>query len=589
MSFKHYSKTRILRIGLIACISFAIFLSIVFARTSDDSSQHPDTQFLQFTSALFRQEVSTNTITLHYTLQNPETYDIKNTPVTFGTYVQDTTAYSASIENCLAALTQYDHKELSAKNQMTYDVLKQYLALSLKGADFALYEEPLSPLTGIQSQLPVLLSEYQFYTPDDVDTYLRLLAEAPAYFASLEAFETTKSKAGLFMPSYLVDDIIKECTSFLNMGDSNYLYSSFEQRISSMDGLSQEQKDSYISQNKEQIKTHVLPAYTQLINTLSTLRTSGKNNNGLCHYPKGSSYYEYVVQRDTGSSRSISALQDLTKKQMSEDLLAMQKVLSTSATGKEENQEATPASLTLEDSNPAAILNELKGNLSGRFPEPPQVSTTVKYVQKEMEPFLSPAFYMVPAIDNTQNNVIYINQGHLPDDLKLYTTLAHEGYPGHLYQSTYYASKNEDPLRSILNYGGYTEGWATYAEMLSYYYAPIKKEEAILMQRNASVILGLYALADMGIHYDGWTLIDTVSFFREYSITDTHAIESIYNLIVADPGNYLKYYIGYIEFLDLKREAIEKWGDSFSQKRFHKAVLDAGPASFDVLKSHILQ
>ena len=143
-------------------------------------------------------------------------------------------------------------------------------------------------------------------------------------------------------------------------------------------------------------------------------------------------------------------------------------------------------------------------------------------------------------------------------------------------------------MRSILNFGGYTEGWATYSEMLSHYYTTLPKAQALLTQRNSSVILGLYALADIGIHYDGWTLVDTVAFFREYGITDQYTIESIYDLIIADPANYLKYYIGYVEILDLKKEAIKEWGDKFTQKRFHKAVLDTGPASFDVLKKHVL-
>lgn len=195
---------------------------------------------------------------------------------------------------------------------------------------------------------------------------------------------------------------------------------------------------------------------------------------------------------------------------------------------------------------------------------------------------------MVPAIDNTKENVIYINQGHIPDDLDFYTTLAHEGYPGHLYQTTYFASTNPAPLRSLLNFGGYTEGWATYSEMMSYYYTSLDKNTATLMQRNSSVILGLYALADMGIHYDGWTLLDTVSFFHEYGIRDTETIENIYDLIIADPANYLKYYIGYAEFLDLKRDAISQKGDAFDQKEFHKAILDIGPASFSILRKYIL-
>lgn len=176
----------------------------------------------------------------------------------------------------------------------------------------------------------------------------------------------------------------------------------------------------------------------------------------------------------------------------------------------------------------------------------------------------------------------------MPDNLTLFTTLAHEGYPGHLYQTVYYSATNPDSIRSLLSFGGYTEGWATYSEMLSYYFAPLSDEQATLMQRNSSVILGLYALADMGIHYDGWTLLDTVSFFRDYGIQDTKTIEEIYNLIIADPGNYLKYYIGYVEFLELKKKAIEKWGDDFSQERFHKAILETGPAPFDILEEYVL-
>ena len=206
-----------------------------------------------------------------------------------------------------------------------------------------------------------------------------------------------------------------------------------------------------------------------------------------------------------------------------------------------------------------------------------------------MEEYLSPAFYMIPAIDNSADNVIYINKGHLPDDLSLFTTLAHEGYPGHLYQTTYYASKKPDPIRNLLNYGGYVEGWATYSEMMSYYYAPVSKEQATLMQKNTSVILGLYALADMGIHYEGWTLLDAVSFFRSYGITDTDTIEKIYDLIIADPANYLKYYIGYVEFLEMKKEALDIWGDDFSQEKFHKAVLDVGPAPFDLVRDYALK
>ena len=211
----------------------------------------------------------------------------------------------------------------------------------------------------------------------------------------------------------------------------------------------------------------------------------------------------------------------------------------------------------------------------------------VKYVPAEMEEHLSPAFYMIPAIDNVQENVIYINQAHMGDDLTLFTTLAHEGYPGHLYQTIYYNGTDPDPIRSTFNFGGYVEGWATYAEMGSYYLMPLSKEQSTLLQKNASIILGLYALADMGIHYDGWTQMDTAAFFSNYGITDGEAIERIYELIIGSPGNYLKYYIGYVEFLELKKDWAQEKGEEFLQKEFHEAVLKVGPAPFEIVKDYM--
>lgn len=570
------------KLSLILTTLFLISLIALVSCTSSNSKRE-NKAFEAYTNDLFCQEVSSNTISLHYTLENPSSYGIDKAPITFGSCTTDTNAICASAENALAVLHSYDRSQLSKDNRLTYDVLDNYMSISLEEAYYTLYEEPLAPLTGTQAQLPVLLSEYQFKSNADIETYLKLLTTLPDYFQSIIDFEQAKSDAGLFMPSYSADDIIKECNAFVKMGKSNYLYSSFTERLDQMK-LESTEYANYQKQNEKHIQEYIFPSYEKLASALQNLRSTGSNNNGLSHYSGGKSYYELVVKRETGSNRSVAELKELTKSQIKDDLTAMQEILSSAS-------EETFANTTpdLDNTEPSAILSELKSKLDGSFPSPPDVTTEIKYVQKSMEEYLSPAFYMVPAIDNTSSNVIYINQGHLQDDLSLYTTLAHEGYPGHLYQTVYFQNLKPAPIRSLLNFGGYTEGWATYCEMISYYYAPIPKEQAILMQRNTSVILGLYALADMGIHYDGWTLLDTVSFFREYGITDNNTIENIYDLIISDPANYLKYYIGYLEFLELKKEAIEKWGDAFTQENFHKEILTIGPAPFDVLRTYILK
>lgn len=568
-------------------ISLLLTVTLLFALAALAScsrgSKSADAKFEAYTDNLFCQEVSSNTISLHYTLENPSDYGIDKAPVSFGSCSTDTAAISASAENALASLHAHNRAQLSDKNKLTYDILDNYLSTSLDEAGYVLYDEPLAPLTGTQAQLPVLLSEYQFNSTGDIDTYLTLMTKLPEYFESIIAFEQAKSEKGLFMASYSADDIIDECNAFIKMGDDNYLYSSFTERLDAME-LDKADYDDYVKRNRENMKEYIYPSYKKLADSLKALRTTGKNNNGLCYLPDGRDYYELVVKRETGSSRTVNELKELTQSQILEDLTAMQQILTSSS--KETFSNAAPS---LEDTDPTSILSNLKSKLKGSFPDPPDVSTEIKYVQKSMEEYLSPAFFMVPAIDSTTNNVIYINQGHMPDDLSLFTTLAHEGYPGHLYQTVYFQNLKPDPIRNLLNFGGYTEGWATYTEMLSYYYAPLPKEQAALLQRNTSVILGLYALADMGIHYDGWKLADTVSFFRQYGIEDANTVESIYDLIISDPANYLKYYIGYVEFMELKKEAIDKWGDSFTQENFHKKVLTAGPAPFDILRTYMFQ
>lgn len=569
----------------IACIIllFAVSKS-PFSSISNHSNstitQNTDEAFETFTNELFKQQVSSSTINLHYTLQNPADYGISNAPVTYGSFNTNSTLALAGLENCQAALHAYDRDSLSKDHQLTFDILESYLNTSIIGAPYTLYEEPLSPVTGMQAQLPVLLSEYHFSSSADVDTYLSLLSTTPDYFHSLIQFETEKSQNGLFMADYTVDSIIDQCNAFIAMQSNNYLISTFAERLDALN-LPETDKEVYLSSNQNLVQNAVIPSYQTLISALESLKGTAKNNNGLSYLPHGKDYYSYVVMRETGSKRSISKLKDLTTKQIASDLKSMKPIIAETAA-------TTNLDSLFTETNPSTILTNLQSGMSSGFPQPPAVSTQVKYVPADMEPYLSPAFYMIPTIDNTSDNVIYINQAHMSEGIDLYTTLAHEGYPGHLYQTTYFSNQHPAPIRSILDFGGYVEGWATYAEMCSYYFSPLSKDQATLLQKNASIILGLYSLADIGIHYEGWTLLDTVSFFRGYGITNTDTIEDIFELIISDPGNYLKYYIGYVEFMELKKEAIKEQGNHFSEETFHKAILSVGPAPFDILKDYVL-
>lgn len=567
---------------ILPCCLLVILISFLSGNAfwSSLHAESSDRQFRTFTRSLFQTEVSANTISLHYTLRSPSDYGIADIPATYGSLSSDPIAAKASVRNVLSSLQEFDPDTLSSENALTFKILDTYLKNASTGTDYLLYQEPLGPVSGIHTQLPVLLSEYSFYDTQDVETYLALLKETPSYFDSVIRFEQKKAASGLFMPDYQADSVLDTCQSFIDMGKENYLVSTFNERIASLDLLPENKKDSFQKENMKLVTEEIYPAYQNLITAIKSLKGKGTNEQGLSHFPYGKKYYEYLVRQTTGCNESISRLRLMTRAQILEDLNAMQKVLFPA------DAALTQASV-LEQTSPDSMLDDLRSKITDTFPEIPDVDFQVKYVPESMQDYLSPAFYMIPAIDNLTENVIYINNGQTASGLNLYTTLAHEGYPGHLYQTVYFSASEPDPIRSILDFGGYVEGWATYAEMMSYYLAPLSKTEASLLQKNSSVILGLYALADMGIHYDGWSVTDTVRFFSDYGINDANAVQSVYELIIGSPANYLKYYIGYLKFYELKKEMADTLGNQFSQKEFHRAVLDVGPAPFEIVYDEV--
>lgn len=567
---------------ILPCCLLVILISFLSGNAfwSSLHAESSDRQFRTFTRSLFQTEVSANTISLHYTLRSPSDYGIADIPATYGSLSSDPVAAKASVRNVLSSLQEFDPDTLSSENALTFKILDTYLKNASTGTDYLLYQEPLGPVSGIHTQLPVLLSEYSFYDTQDVETYLALLKETPSYFDSVIRFEQKKAASGLFMPDYQADSVLDTCQSFIDMGKENYLVSTFNERIASLDLLPENKKDSFQKENMKLVTEEIYPAYQNLITAIKSLKGKGMNEQGLSHFPYGKKYYEYLVRQTTGCNESISRLRLMTRAQILEDLSAMQKILFPA------DAALTQASV-LEQTSPDSMLDDLRSKITDTFPEIPDVDFQVKYVPESMQDYLSPAFYMIPAIDNLTENVIYINNGQTTSGLNLYTTLAHEGYPGHLYQTVYFSASEPDPIRSILDFGGYVEGWATYAEMMSYYLAPLPKTEASLLQKNSSVILGLYALADMGIHYDGWSVTDTVRFFSDYGINDPNAVQSVYKLIIGSPANYLKYYIGYLKFYELKKEMADALGNQFSQKEFHRAVLDVGPAPFEIVYDEV--
>lgn len=567
----------------IAVLTGALSLPFLFTKARSLFVNH---QFETYTDALFAADVSSNALNLHYTLARPEDAGITDYIVSLGSFHPEQIAAGRIVcENRIAALEAFPYELLSKQNQLTRDILCLSYQTELSPKNQYLLDEYLSPSLGTQAQLPVVLAEYAFRSEQDIQEYLKLLTTVDTYFDGILSFEQLKAQNGTFMSDTTVDRIIAQCSAFIEHSEENYLQSVFEEKLSKMPGLSKEKRMGYTVLHEKLLNEQVLPSYQQLINTLTNLKGNGKNGGGLCGFSGGRAYYEYLLQSNCGLYETIPQLQARLLSQLQTDLNECSELLRhhpeflTTPTAETPN---TPKDA------PQEILTSLCQKLENDFPAAPKTSYEVKYVHKDLEAYLSPAFYLTPPIDTLTPNDIYINNHAQLKGSELFTTLAHEGFPGHLYQTLLFAATDPSPIRHLQNMGGYVEGWATYIEPYAYNYLDQDPDRSRLEWLNRSLNLCLFSLLDTGIHYDNWSRQKAASFLSSFGITDTAVQEEIYQVIVEDPSNYLKYYGGYLHFLDLREKSKKQLGEDFDLRTFHKKILETGPCQFPVLERYVL-
>ncbi len=569
-------------IAIAILLLLSIFITTGCSLPAKRENKGPE-EFDAFIDQVFINQVQKDTLTLNFSLSNPENYNITEPDITLGHYsVQYIEEQLAESENYLEALKHFDYDSLSESQRLSYDILKEELMLQLTAGDFILYNECLGPTTGTQAQLPVLLAEYYFNDRSDIDTYIQLLPQIYDYFKEISAFEREKSAAGLFMSDHVADSIIDQCNSFIKDKENNYLIELFDDKVADFKGLTKDEIKAYQKANKEAIQNYVIPAYEVLISTLTELKGTATNNGGLCHYENGKQYYEYLIAKNTGSSKTIEELEEMLDNSIALNMLNLSTLMA-------RDTELFDKAMNLEYplTNPTKIISYLESSIQKDFPTSPAVECSIKYVPESLEDHLSPAMYLIPPIDNYKDNIIYINKNPDYDLSNIFTTIAHEGYPGHLYQSIYFRDQKPAPLRCLMDFGGYVEGWATYVEYYSYQLAGFSDNVADFMIANMSANMALYCRLDMGIHYDGWSLKDTASYLKGYGITDGETIKLLYNTMIEEPALYPQYGIGYLEIVDLKEKAKKALGDAFVLKEFNTFLLDIGPAQFDIIDKRL--
>lgn len=540
-------------------------------------------EFDAFLSGIFVDEMSQNIITTHFAIEHPENYGIEDLEADWGELdYSDVEGTEEEIQEMIDYLADFDYDALTYEQKLMYDILKTYLETELTGCEYLYYDSAFSPVSGTQGELPIIFSEYDFLSKDDIDDYITLLNTVDDYIGQLCDYEVKRMEQGFTLTEESLDEVIAQCNEFIE-AEPNSLRPVFEEKLNTFSGLTEEEKTQYMEAFDKGVEESLLPGYRLIADTLTRIKEQEQSKHGLCNYEKGSEYYEYLVKYNTGSARTIDELY-----QMMEDEIGRCSIGFSTLFMENEQLDQDMENYEYPVEEPEEMLEMLISALEEDFPAAVNDEYTLNYVPESLESTMSPAFYLIPPIDNLKRNVIYINQGEEYENMDLFPTIAHEGFPGHMYQTNYFYSQNPHPFRSILNFNGYSEGWAQYIETCySYKYSGMDKSLARAFEYNTSFSFALYCMVDIGVNYYGWRYEDTAEFLSQYIGADEEILKEIYNTMIDEPAVYLRYYVGYLEILSLREKAEEVLGDGFEIKEFHRFLLEIGPCQYDVIEDRM--
>lgn len=551
-------------------------------------------EFEQYLDDYFKDVVTDDTLTYNYTIRDGADYGLEEPEVTLGDpgmTAEEIEQDKEEFEGWVKKLDAIDRSCLTENQKLTYDVLDEYFEVSAGIFDNVYLYEPFSPMRGLQANIATNFTDYRFDDKGDVERYIELLGQIPDYFAEYLDFEQEKSEKGYFMSDAVCDKVISQCKDFVADKENHFMVTTFNDNIDALDFLTDEEKAEYKEANKQAVVNSLLPAFENVAAVLSGLKGTGTNDGGICNYDGGKEYYEYLLKNFAGTAKSPEEVIDMLDTELQKLMVSLyQYYLGNQAAY--EYFAANYDSIFAETDQMTAseMVDKMMETASEHYPDAGTINYKAEALDKNLETIMDDvlAYYMAPAIDDPDNNLIRVNGLHTDG---MWTTLAHEGYPGHMLQNAYYMSTDPEPVRTLMNFLGYKEGWAMYACYDSLYYYEYEEPEygntiAALYQLNDEMSYLMMGRVDLGINYEGWTLQDTADYLTKNGM-DGSAAQELYTTMVGDPAVYQSYSTGYYEMKELRDYAEEKMGDDFDLKTFNTIILETGPCQFDILKEQV--
>lgn len=514
-------------------------------------------------------------MSLHYIFEHPENYGVKKEN-DFGKIEADPAEYAEQCKKFQTMLSGVNRADLTKGQQVNYDRLMYEIQLGLAGTNINshVYCGLFSSHGNVIDNLSTMITEYAFIEKKDVDDFLETMDTLPKFLTDLlDVAETRYGKEGCYLNENMIEDTISNINGITAKKD-NPLKAAFAANLKDL-GLSADEEAEYIRRYDEKLDKVVFPALNDMAEKLRKFYDYCSDEPfGLASMKGGKEYFEYAMQGTLGTDMTAEETFDYLKKKFDaeyEELVALfwkNPSLFMDFTYKDYTE-----------TDAVKMLDSLKEYIKKDYP----LINDTKYIVSDLPEALRVpgvlAYFLTPQVDNEDRKVIRFNPNGVDDPVEFFSTLAHEGYPGHLYQDEFFARcEGHHALNKLLSYTGYMEGWAVVAGQNAYNYIIDDADCAFMYAINYNLTMDLVALAAIGVHYKGWTEEDLAEFYKPYGY-DEYAADFIEE-IIADPFVFLPYTAGRYLMLDTLEELENK---GYTPVEAKTAVLNIGPCSFEVM------
>lgn len=533
---------------------------------------------------IFKQMLEDNSFNAHFVVSDPSEYGVtfNADDYTLGGVLIDEDE-DDDVDRYLDKLHKITRKSLTDEQKTAYDSIEFYLVTQKNYEGLEMYYNYFGPTSGITSNLSSNFIEYVFYDQDDVDHYLEYLKDCERYIDEAVDVLYKQSEKGYFMPEYVADEVIEQCDKILN-ADTEALVVTFEDKIDGL-GLDDKVKDEYIETNKQYVDKYYLPSYEKVKNAVSELKTTGTNDGGLCGFgDDGKALYKAILRDKTSSDMTPEEIIELLEDEMNECVKSLTAVIAMDYNAYEEFMDYKAGFDTPDD-----VLKYIIKEMENDFPAPATTNYNIEYQNKACEVEGTLAYYVSSRIDDISINNIKVNGSEVESgSLMMYETLAHEGYPGHLYEFTnFYNNDSVCNAHKALDFTGATEGWAKYVENCVDEYLDMSRNVRELNRVNNLISYICSSRVDIGVNYEGWTIDDVYSYLAQYYEINRETATEMFYSAVGDPGVLLPYTVGNILMQDLRDKAEKELGSGFEVLEFHKWILDTGITAFPVYEDRL--